>query len=89
MSETILPDLTQGSAEPELSRVILTMMSVGIIALLGLFSVVFGWDSFPIIGNLVPFFEMVGDGGIWYYIIGILVSGLLLLSSMAAEVLAD
>jgi len=89
MSETVIPDLTQGSAEPEFSRVILTLMSVGIIALIGMFSVVFGWDSFPVLGNLVPFFEVVGDGGIWYYMAGIAVAGFLLLSSMAAEVLGD
>ncbi|HIK78268.1 MAG TPA: hypothetical protein EYG04_02575 [Candidatus Poseidoniales archaeon] len=89
MSETAIPDLTQGSAEPELSRIILTLMGVGIIALMGLFSVVFGWDSFPVLGNLVPFFELVGEGGIWYYMAGIAVAGFLLLSSMAAEVLGD
>lgn len=89
MSETVIPDLTQGSEEPDFSRVVLTMMGVGIIALMGLFTVIFSWDSFPVIGNLVPFFEIVGDGGIWYYITGIVVSAILLISNMIAEVLAD
>ncbi len=89
MSETELPDVTQGIAEPEESRVVLTIIGVGLLGLMGLFTVVFSWDNFPLISELIPLMDALGSGGIWYYVLGILISFALLLSKMMAEVLAD
>jgi hypothetical protein len=89
MSEAGLPDVTQGMAEPDESRVVLTIIGVGLISLMGLFTVVFGWDNFPVISELIPLFDALGSGGIWYYMLGILVAFSLLFAKILAEVLAD
>ena len=69
-NNTILPDTTVGTGQPTLGRVLLTLMFVGIIGLFALFANVFGWDSMPIIGDVVPFIGNLGGSGIWYYLIG-------------------
>ncbi len=89
MTDTRLPDITQGVAEPEESRVVLTIIGVGLIGLMGLFTLVFSWDSFPLISDLIPLFDALGSGGIWYYILGIMVAFSMLTAKMIAEVMAD
>lgn len=51
---TTLPDVTVGTGEPSSSRVFLTLFSVTLLGLLALFSNVFGWDTIPLLGELVP-----------------------------------
>ena len=89
MTDTGLPDITQGVAEPEESRIVLTIISVGLIGLMGLFTLVFSWDNFPLISDLIPLFDALGSGGIWYYILGIMVAFSLLAAKMITEVMSD
>ena len=89
MSNTELPDVTQGVAEPDESRVVLSIIAVGLIGLMGLFTLIFSWDNFPLISELLPFFDALGSGGIWYYILGIMIAFFMLIAKMIAEVLAD
>ena len=54
-NNTILPDVSEGVAEPSASRVILVIMTIGLVGLIALFSNIFGWDTVPVIGEIVPF----------------------------------
>ena len=57
--------------EPANSRVISVLFFfVGLIGLLALYNTVFGWDSFPVLGDIVPMLGNFGSGGILYYLIG-------------------
>ena len=72
-NNTILPDVSEGVAEPSASRVIMVIMIVGLVGMIAMFSNIFGWDNIPVIGQIVPFMDNLGGSGIWYYLIGILV----------------
>ena len=54
-STDIIHESTVGDAEPESSRMVLALLGVGLLGLFALFSNVFGWDSVPVLGDLVPF----------------------------------
>ena len=85
----ILPDVTQGANEPDASRVVLAILGLGVLGLVGMFSVIFGWDGFPILSELVPLFDAIGSSGIWYYLIGILLGFALILMNIVGEVFQD
>lgn len=86
---TTLPDVTTGNGEPSTSRVLLTLFLVGVMGLLALFSNVFGWNSIPLLGDLVPWVGKLGGSGIWYYLIGLLAGISIMFSSLIREVLLD
>ena len=86
---TILPDVSEGVAEPSASRVILVIMTVGLIGLIAMFSNLFGWDNIPVIGEIIPFMDNLGGSGIWYYLIGIFVGVGMIVSSIIGGVLSD
>ena len=88
-NNAILPDTTVGTGQPTFGRVVLTLMFVGIIGLFALFTNVFGWDSMPIIGDIVPFIGNLGGSGIWYYLIGILIGVGAIVASLLSEVIVD
>ena len=88
-NNTILPDVSEGVAEPSASRVILVMMSIGLIGLIALFSNIFGWDNVPVIGEIIPFMDNLGGSGIWYYLLGFIIGLGAIVSTLAGEVLAD
>ena len=88
-NETTLPDVTVGTGEPSSSRVFLTLFTVGILGILALFSNVFGWDSLPLLGQLVPLIGNLGGSGIWYYLIGIMVGVGAIVASILSEVVVD
>ena len=88
-NNAILPDTTVGTGQPTFGRVVLTLMFVGIIGLFALFSNVFGWDSMPIIGDIVPFIGNLGGSGIWYYLIGFLVGIGTILATFIGEVVVE
>ena len=88
-NSTILPDVSEGVAEPSASRVIIVIMCVGLIGLLAMFSNIFGWDSMPVIGEIIPFMDNLGGSGIWYYLIGILVGCGMIVANMIGGVLSD
>ncbi|MDP6870531.1 MAG: hypothetical protein QGI21_07165 [Candidatus Poseidoniaceae archaeon] len=88
-NNSILPDVSQGVAEPSSSRVILVIMSVGLLGLLGMFSNIFGWDSIPVISEIIPLMDNLGGSGIWYYLIGILVGLSLIVANLIGGVLSD
>ena len=88
-SDINLPDVIQGNEEPENSKVILSLIGVGLLGIMVLFTVVFNWNDFPIIGEAVPFFDVVGTSGIWYYMIGIFIGFTLIITSMMGEALRD
>ena len=88
-NSTILPDVSEGVAEPSASRIIIVMMCVGLIGLLAMFSNIFGWDSMPVIGEIIPFMDNLGGSGIWYYLIGILVGCGMIVANMIGGVLSD
>ena len=88
-NNTILPDVTEGVAEPASSRVIIVILSVGLVGLLAMFSNIFGWDSLPLISEIIPLMGNLGGSGIWYYLIGILVGCGMLVANMIGGVLSD
>ena len=83
-----LPDTTVGTGEPTASRIVLTLFFVGLLGLYSLFSNVFGWDSLPLLGELVPLVQNLGGSGIWYYLIGFLVGIGAIVATLVGEVLA-
>jgi hypothetical protein len=88
-NSTILPDVSEGVAEPSASRIIIVMMCVGLIGLLAMFSNIFGWDSMPVIGEIIPLMDNLGGSGIWYYLIGILIGCGMIVANMLGGVLSD
>jgi hypothetical protein len=88
-NSTILPDVSEGVAEPSASRIIIVMMCVGLIGLLAMFSNIFGWDNVPVIGEIIPLMDNLGGSGIWYYLIGILVGCGMIVANMIGGVLSD
>lgn len=84
-----LPDVSQGYEEPENSKVILSIIGIGLIGIMVLFTVVFNWNDFPIVGEVVPLFDVVGTSGVWYYMIGIFIGIALIVTTMMGEVLRD
>jgi hypothetical protein len=88
-NSTILPDVSEGVAEPSASRIIIVMMCVGLIGLLAMFSNIFGWDNMPVIGEIIPLMDNLGGSGIWYYLIGILVGCGMIVANMIGGVLSD
>jgi hypothetical protein len=88
-NNTILPDVSEGVAEPSASRVILVIMSIGLIGLIAMFSNIFGWDSMPVISQIIPFMENLGGSGIWYYLVGIFVGCGMIVANLIGGVLSD
>lgn len=85
----ILPEVTQGVAEPEASRVVLAILGLGVLGLVGMFSVIFGWDGFPLLSELIPLFDALGSSGIWYYLVGIILGFAFLILNLLGEVFRD
>ena len=85
----LLPDVTQGVAEPAASRVITMISIVGLIGLLGMFSTIFGWDSLPVFSDIAPMLDSLGGSGIWYYLLGILVMVGMMVANMIGEIMVD
>ncbi len=85
----ILPEVTQGVAEPEASRVILAILGLGVLGLVGMFSVIFGWDGFPLLSELIPLFDALGSSGIWYYLVGIILGFSFMVLNLLGEVFRD
>ncbi len=85
----ILPEVTQGVAEPEASRVILAILGLGVLGLVGMFSVIFGWDGFPLLSELIPLFDALGSSGIWYYLVGIILGFSFMILNLLGEVFRD
>ena len=85
----ILPEVTQGVAEPEASRVILAILGLGLLGLVGMFSVIFGWDGFPLLSELIPLFDALGSSGIWYYLVGIILGFSFMVLNLLGEVFRD
>ena len=88
-NNTILPDVSEGVAEPSASRIIIVIMCIGLIGILAMFSNIFGWDNMPVIGEIIPLMENLGGSGIWYYLIGILVGCGMIVANMIGGVLSD
>ena len=89
MNNSILPDVTVGTGQPSMGRVMLTLMFVGVFGLFALFSNVFGWDAMPILGDIVPFIGNLGGSGIWYYLVGILVGIGVIVATLIGEVVVE
>ena len=86
-STDIIHESTVGDAEPESSRMVLVLLGVGLLGLFALFSNVFGWDSVPVLGDLVPLLNL-GGSGIWYTI-GLIVGATAIVSTVIGEVLSE
>jgi len=89
VNNTILPDVTVGSGQPSMGRVVLTLMFVGVFGLFALFANVFGWDSMPILGDVVPFIGNLGGSGIWYYLVGLLIGIGIIVATLIGEVVVE
>ena len=62
-------ELSAGVETPAPSRVIMTVLGVGLLGLFLLFSVVFGWEDVPVLEDLGG---ASGTGsGIWFYLAGL------------------
>ena len=88
-NNTVLPDISEGVAEPSSSRVIIVIMMVGLVGLLAMFSNIFGWDTLPVIGEIIPLMDNLGGSGIWYYLIGIMVGCGMIVAKRVGGVLSD
>ena len=88
-NNTILPDVSEGVAEPSASRIIIILMSVCLGGSIAMFSNIFGWDNLPVIGDIIPFMDNLGGSGIWYYLIGIFVGVGMIVSNSIGGVLSD
>ena len=89
MNNSILPDVTVGSGQPSMGRVALTLMFVGVFGLFALFANIFGWDSMPILGDVVPFIGNLGGSGIWYYLVGLLIGIGVIVATLIGEVVVE
>ena len=89
MNNSILPDVTVGSGQPSMGRVELTLMFVGVFGLFALFANIFGWDSMPILGDIVPFIGNLGGSGIWYYLVGLLIGIGVIVATLIGEVVVE
>jgi len=84
-----LPEVSQGMAEPEASRIVLAIVGLGVLGLVGMFSVIFGWDGFPILSEIIPLFDALGSSGIWYYLVGIILGFAFIVMNLLAEVFGE
>ena len=89
MNSSILTDLTVGSGQPSMGRVALTLMFVGVFGLFALFANIFGWDSMPILGDIVPLVGNLGGSGIWYYLVGLLIGIGVIVATLIGEVVVE
>ena len=89
MNNSILPDVTVGSGQPSMGRVALTLMFIGVFGLFALFANIFGWDSMPILGDIVPFIGNLGGSGIWYYLVGLLIGIGVIVATLIGEVVVE
>jgi hypothetical protein len=85
----LMPDVSEGNAEPAASRVIIVIMAVGLIGLLAMFSNIFGWDQIPLISSIIPLMGNLGASGIWYYLIGIMIGSVWIIANLIVGVLSD
>ena len=85
----ILPEVTQGVAEPEASRIVVALLGLGVLGLVGMFSVIFVWVGFPLLSEMIPLFDALGSSGIWYYLIGIILGYAFLVLNLLGEVFRD
>jgi hypothetical protein len=85
----LLPDVSEGVAEPPASKVFIAISVVGLIGLLGMFSTIFGWDSLPVFSDIAPMLESLGGSGIWYYLIGILLMVGMIVANMIGEIISN
>lgn len=85
----LLPDVSQGVAEPAASRVFIAISVVGLIGLLGMFSTIFGWDSLPVFSDIAPMLDSLGGSGIWYYLIGIMLMVGMIIANMIGEIISN
>ena len=84
-----LPETTVGGAEPAPGRILMTLLCVGILGLFALYATTFGWNEIPVIGDIVPLLGNLGDSGIWFYLIGLVVGIGAIVATLIAEVLAE
>ena len=89
MNNSIVPEVTVGTGQPSMGRVALTLMFVGVFGLFALFANVFGWDTMPILGDIVPLIGNLGGSGIWYYLVGILVGIGVIVATLIGEVVVE
>jgi|TARA_X000001036_G_C20370200_1_gene680199 hypothetical protein len=88
-NNTILPDVSEGVAEPSSSKIVLVIIWIALLGLIAMFSNIFGWDNLPVIGEIIPFMDNLGGSAIWYYLIGILVGCGMMISNLIGGVLSD
>mgnify|MGYP001591798445 FL=1 len=88
-NNTILPDVSEGVAEPSSSKIVLAIIWTALLGLIAMFSNIFGWDNLPVIGEIIPFMDNLGGSAIWYYLIGILVGCGMMISNLIGGVLSD
>ena len=88
-NNTILPDVSEGVAEPSSSKIVLVIIWTALLGLIAMFSNIFGWDNLPVIGEIIPFMDNLGGSAIWYYLIGILVGCGMMISNLIGGVLSD
>ena len=65
-NNTILPDVSEGVAEPSSSKIVLVIIWIALLGLIAMFSNIFGWDNLPVIGEIIPFMDNLGGSAIWY-----------------------
>ena len=89
LNHSLLPDVSEGNAEPPTSRIITAILGVGLIGLLGMSINIFGMDNIPVLSQIIPFMDNLGGSGIWYYLIGILAGLGAIVANMLAGVVSD
>jgi len=82
--EEPLPDVIQGLAEPNSSRVVLAVVGALVLGILAISTQVF-----TVFGGFSPFSGQFGSGAIWWFMLGIFIGLGGLVASAMGEVLRE
>jgi len=72
-----------------MSRVMLGIAIVGVLAAMMLHSTLFPGQALPVFGELVPLFGGLAHSGIWFFLIGILGGFALVFATLLGEAAND
>ena len=82
-----IPEVTLGDEEPSMSSLGLAFSLIVAVVFLLFFSVVFSWEALPALGSFASVFNtLTEDSGIWWYLIGIIGGGAMILMTWVGEV---
>ena len=84
-----LIDYMHSMEEPPVSRVVLTLGLVTTFLFLTIYGILYPGHALPVLSQVIPFFTGVGDSGIWFFLLGIMLGIFLVLAAAMVEVAND